>query len=57
MSDLSRRAVLEAVRRDKKVVHGTLHYVLPTAIGQTETVDDVAGDEINAALQRMGLQD
>ena len=55
VSHLSRRAVLEAVRRDKKVVHGTLHYVLATAIGRTETVDDVTEDEIDAALSRLGL--
>jgi 3-dehydroquinate synthase len=55
VSHLSRGAVLEAVRRDKKVVHGRLHYVLATAIGQTATVDDVAEGEIGAALDRMGL--
>jgi 3-dehydroquinate synthase len=55
VSQLSRRAVLEAVRRDKKVVHGKLHYVLATAIGRTETVDDVTEDEISAALTRLGL--
>jgi 3-dehydroquinate synthase len=55
VSQLSRRAVLEAVRRDKKVVHGKLHYVLATAIGRTETVNDVTEDEIGAALERMGL--
>ena len=54
VSHLSRQAVLEAVRRDKKVVHGKLHYVLATAIGRTETVDDVT-EEIGAALARMGL--
>ena len=57
MVQLSRRAVLEAVRRDKKVVHGKLHYVLATAIGRTETVDDVSEEEIGAALSRMGLSD
>jgi 3-dehydroquinate synthase len=55
VSHVSRREVLEAVRRDKKVVHGTLHYVLCTAIGQTATVDDVSEDEIAAALTRLGL--
>ena len=55
VSHLSRRAVLEAVRRDKKVVHGKLHYVLATAIGQTETVDDVTEEEIGASLARLGL--
>ena len=57
VSHLSRGAVIEAVRRDKKVVHGKLHYVLATAIGRTETVNDVTEDEINAALSRMGLSE
>jgi hypothetical protein len=39
------------------VVHGKLHYVLATAIGQTATVDDVTEEEINAALARLGLED
>ena len=56
VTDLSSQAVLEAVRRDKKVVHGTLHYVLATSIGQTVTVDDVTEAEIGATLVRMGLR-
>jgi 3-dehydroquinate synthase len=55
VADLSSAAVLEAVRRDKKVVHGKLHFVLATSIGQTATVDDVSEDEIRAALGRLGL--
>jgi 3-dehydroquinate synthase len=55
VSQLSCAAALEAVRRDKKVVHGRLHYVLATAIGHTETVDDVSEEEIASALHRMGL--
>jgi 3-dehydroquinate synthase len=55
LADVSGPAVLEAVRRDKKVVHGTLHFVLATTIGQTTTVDDVSQDEIRAALARLGL--
>ncbi|HEY6507922.1 MAG TPA: hypothetical protein VIY56_07900, partial [Vicinamibacterales bacterium] len=56
VTDLSSQTVLEAVRRDKKVVHGTLHYVLATSIGQTVTVDDVTEAEIGATLARMGLR-
>ena len=55
VSDLSSQAVLEAVRRDKKVVNGKLHYVLATSLGSTATVDDVSEDEIRAALLRLGL--
>ena len=47
---------MAAVRRDKKVVHGTLHYVLATGIGTTETVSDVTEDELRGALSRLGLR-
>ncbi len=36
VADLSRREAVEAAGRDKKVVGGTLHFVLPTAIGATD---------------------
>ncbi len=55
VSDLSAQAVLEAVRRDKKVVNGKLHYVLATSLGSTATVDDVSEDEIRTTLVRLGL--
>ncbi len=37
---------VEATAHDKKVVAGTLHFVLPTAIGATTTVTDVTSDEL-----------
>ena len=47
-SPTSRSAqVLEAMQHDKKVVAGRLHFVLPTAIGSGEVVDDVTEDEID----------
>jgi 3-dehydroquinate synthase len=55
VADLSSAAILDAIRRDKKVVEGRLHYVLATRIGATTTVDDVTEDEIRAALARLGL--
>ena len=48
--------VLEAVRRDKKVVHGRLHFVIAIEIGATMTVDDVTEDELRAVLARLGLK-
>ena len=48
--------VLEAMRRDKKVVHGRLHFVIAIEIGATMTVDDVAEDELRAVLLRLGLK-
>jgi 3-dehydroquinate synthetase len=48
--------VLEAVRRDKKVVNGRLHFVLAIEIGATMTVDDVTEEELAAVLKRLGLK-
>ena len=56
ISDLSIAEVLEAVRRDKKVVHGKLHFVIAIAVGATMTVDDVTEEELRAVLVRLGLK-
>jgi 3-dehydroquinate synthase len=55
IADISTGQVLEAMRHDKKVVAGRLHYVLPTSIGSTSIVDDVTGREMRAALRRVGF--
>ncbi len=56
IADLSAAQVVEAVGRDKKVVAGQLHYVLPTAIGATAIVTDVTPDELAGALVATGLR-
>jgi len=56
VNDLSLDEAMAAVKRDKKVVHGTLHYVLATGIGTTETVSDVTEDELRGAMSRLGLR-
>ncbi len=56
VGDLSARQVLDAVRRDKKIVRGRLHVVLPTAIGHVAIVDDVGTAELEKALRALGLQ-
>jgi 3-dehydroquinate synthase len=56
VQDLSIDEAMAAVRRDKKVLHGTLHFVLATGIGATETVADVSEDELRGALGRLGLR-
>jgi 3-dehydroquinate synthase len=56
VADLSAAQVVEAIGRDKKVVGGQLHYVLPTAIGGTAIANDVTPDEISAALIAIGLR-
>jgi len=54
--DLSISEVLEAVRRDKKVVNGRLHFVLCIGIGATAVVDDVSENELTQTLRHIGLQ-
>jgi 3-dehydroquinate synthase len=56
VADLSIEETMEAVRRDKKVVHGRLHFVIAIEIGATMTVDDVTEEELVAALKRLGLK-
>ncbi len=53
--DLPAGEVLEAMQRDKKVVDGTLHFVIATQIGATMTLDDVTEDELRAVLEHLGL--
>jgi 3-dehydroquinate synthase len=55
VKDLSAAKVAAATSRDKKVVHGTLHFVLPVAIGKTEIVKDVERKELVGALRSIGL--
>jgi 3-dehydroquinate synthase len=56
ISDLSAAEVLEATRRDKKVLAGRLHFVLPTGIGSTSTVSDVTPEELIQALLAIGTK-
>lgn len=56
ITDLSIAEVLDVVKRDKKVVAGRLHFVLPTAIGEARVVTDVDETELGAALRATGLQ-
>ena len=56
VSDLSVVSIMEAVRRDKKVLRGRLHMVLPTTLGETEIVSDVVDREIVGALGTIGIR-
>jgi 3-dehydroquinate synthetase len=47
--------LLDAIRRDKKVVHGKLHFVIAIEVGATITIDDVTEPELRSVLQRLGL--
>ncbi len=48
-------AAVDAVSRDKKVVHGRLHFVLVNGTGAT-TVTDVTRAELRAALRVVGVR-
>jgi 3-dehydroquinate synthase len=56
IADLEAGQVVEAVARDKKVIDGTLHYVLPVGIGKTTVVTDITGAELHEALRGVGLR-
>jgi 3-dehydroquinate synthase len=57
VSDLSAAEIIEATRRDKKVIDGRLHFVLPTKIGAATTVTDVSLQELSRALVAIGLKE
>jgi 3-dehydroquinate synthase len=54
--DLSAAELMQAMGRDKKVVAGKLHFVLPTGIGSTRVVTDVTSEEISEALAAIGVR-
>ena len=54
--DLPTDEVLEAVQRDKKVIDGTLHFVIATQVGAAMVIDDVTEDELKSTLERLGLK-
>jgi 3-dehydroquinate synthase len=56
VGDLSAAEIVEATKRDKKVVAGRLHYVLATDIGAATTVTDVTPQELTEALLKIGLK-
>lgn len=55
VTDLSISGIMEAIGRDKKVVAGKLHFVLPRSLGTCEVVSDVTEEEILRALGNLGL--
>ena len=56
VADLPIQEIMDAIRRDKKVVNGRLHFVIAIGIGATMTVDDVTEEELRATLARLGLK-
>src|SRR5215510_13952735 len=56
VNDLASADVLDAIRRDNKVVNGRLHFVIAIEIGATMTIDDVTEEELRGVLKRLGLR-
>ena len=56
IGDLSAAELIQAMRRDKKVVAGKLHFVLPMGIGSTRVVTDVTSEELGEALAAIGVR-
>ncbi len=56
IGDISIAQMLDAMKHDKKMVAGKLHYVLPTKIGGWTIVDDLTEKELKKALTHLGLQ-
>ena len=55
LSDISAKEVLAAIKRDKKVVNGTLHFIAASGRGATVELTDVTEKEIRAAVKKIGL--
>jgi 3-dehydroquinate synthase len=55
IGDVTIPQMLDAMKHDKKMVAGRLHFVLPTAIGATAIVDDVTEKEMKHALNAVGF--
>jgi 3-dehydroquinate synthase len=55
IADVSSSQMLDSIKHDKKVVDGTLHFVLPTSIGSTAIVNDVTDNELQSSLLRIGF--
>jgi 3-dehydroquinate synthase len=56
IADVSASETLDAIKHDKKVVAGRLHFVLPTTVGAATLVDDVTESELRASLEATGFR-
>jgi 3-dehydroquinate synthase len=56
VADLSAKEIVTATGRDKKVVSGTLHFVVASALGQTTELTDVSDKELKATLHEIGVK-
>jgi 3-dehydroquinate synthase len=56
IGDVASGELVDAMKHDKKMLAGRLHFVLPTAIGATTIVDDVTEKEMKTALKATGFR-
>ena len=56
VADISAKEVLAAIKRDKKVVNGKLHFVAAADRGKTVELTDVSEKEIATAVKKIGLR-
>jgi 3-dehydroquinate synthase len=55
VADISTKDVLAAIKRDKKVVSGTLHFIAASERGKTVELTDVTEKELRAAVRKVGF--
>jgi 3-dehydroquinate synthase len=55
VADLRSSDALTAIRRDKKVVDGRLHFVLARGLGATTIVADVTERELTTVMTQIGM--
>jgi 3-dehydroquinate synthase len=56
VADLSAKEIIAAITHDKKVIDGTLHFIVATGIGTTTELTDVTDKELKAALLTLGVK-
>jgi 3-dehydroquinate synthetase len=54
VADISSREVLAAIKRDKKVVNGTLHFIAASDRGKVVELTDVTEKELRTAIKKIG---
>jgi 3-dehydroquinate synthetase len=56
VGDLTAAQVVQAMRRDKKILNGRLRFVITPKIGEAAVIDDVSEKELTQALKKSGLR-
>ncbi|MFT5541239.1 MAG: 3-dehydroquinate synthase [Glaciecola sp.] len=49
--DMNTQHYIRHMKHDKKVLRGTMRFIVPTALGQAKVIDDVTNDELTALLK------